>query len=179
MSHPHELLYPAAATVCALVAAVFDIKSRRIPNLLTGPAVIVALSLHLALDGWHGLFNSLSAGLICGVIFFLFYIAGGMGAGDVKLVAAAGCFAGLPNTASLLCYTAIVGGLMALGLALLRGRLGETVKNVFFLASHHLNQGLKPHPELNVRNRSQLRLPYGVAIAMGCILTIWLRKVEG
>lgn len=179
MSHSYEFLYPAAASACALVAAIFDVKSRRIPNLLTGPALVLALSLHLALDGWHGLFSALAAGFICGAVFFLFYLAGGMGAGDVKLIAAAGCFAGLPHAASLLCYTAIVGGFMALGLALLRGRLGETVNNVGYIMKHHLHQGLAPHPQLNVRNRNQLRLPYGVAIAAGCLLTIWLHRVQG
>ena len=133
----------------------------------------------MRLTGWHGLFSALAAGLICGAIFFLFYMAGGMGAGDVKLIAAAGCFAGLPDTASLLCYTAIVGGVMALGLAMMRGRLGETLKNVVSIGRHHLQQGLAPHPELNVRNQAQLRLPYGVAIAAGCLLTIWLHRTQG
>jgi prepilin peptidase CpaA len=179
MSHTYEFIYPAAASACALIAAIFDVKSRRIPNRLTGPALVLALCLHLALDGWHGLFSSLAAGLICGAIFFLFYMAGGMGAGDVKLIAAAGCFAGLPATASLLCYTAIVGGFMALGLALMRGRLGETLKNTVSIAQHHLHQGLAPHPDLNVRNQNQLRLPYGVAIAAGCLLTVWLHRAQG
>lgn len=179
MTHVFEFVYPAAASACALVAAIFDVKSRRIPNLLTGPALLLALCLHLALDGWHGLFSALAAGFICGAVFFLFYMAGGMGAGDVKLIAAAGCFAGLPDTAYLLCYTAIVGGVMALGLAVMRGRLGETIKNVISIGRHHLQQGLAPHPELNVRNQHQLRLPYGVAIAAGCLLIIWLHRAQG
>jgi prepilin peptidase CpaA len=179
MSHTYEFVYPAAASVCALVAAIFDVRSRRIPNLLTGPALVLALCLHLALDGWQGMFHALAAGLICGAVFFVFYMAGGMGAGDVKLIAAAACFAGLHDTAYLLCYTAIVGGVMALALALLRGRLGETLANVVSITRHHLHEGLTPHPDLNVRNQQQLRLPYGVAIAAGCLLTIWLHRAQG
>ena len=79
-----QLTYPAAASACALIASVTDVKSRRIPNLITVPAFFFGLLLHLFLGGWKQMLGSLAAGLICGVIFLIFYIAGGMGAGDVE-----------------------------------------------------------------------------------------------
>ena len=170
-----EFVYPIAASVCALVGAAFDVKSRRIPNKLTGPALLFGLALHLTLGGWHGLLNGVAAGLICGGVFLVFYLAGGMGAGDVKLITAVGCIAGLSNTAYLLVLTALAGGVMAIGLALVRGKLKETILNVGALANHHKNEGLTAHPELNVRNASTLRLPYGLAIAAGCTLTLYLQ----
>jgi len=169
-----EFVYPIAASVCALVGAAFDVKSRRIPNKLTGPALLFGMALHLSLDGWHGLLTGVAAGLICGAVFLVFYLAGGMGAGDVKLITAVGCIAGLSNTAYLLVLTALAGGVMAIGLALMRGRLKETLMNVGALANHHKNEGLTAHPELNVRNASTLRLPYGLAIAAGCTITLYL-----
>jgi len=175
MSMNQEFVYPIAASVCALVGAAFDVKSRRIPNKLTGPALLFGMVLHLSLDGWHGLLNCVAAGLICGGVFLVFYLAGGMGAGDVKLITAVGCLAGLTNTAYLLVLTALAGGVMAIGLALVRGRLRETLMNVGALASHHKNEGLTAHPELNVRNASTLRLPYGLAIAAGCTITLYLQ----
>src|SRR5580693_1691069 len=69
-----EFIYPAAATAVALLGAGFDIKSRRIPNVLTGPAMLLGLALHAGLDGWRGGLNALSAGLICGIIFLVFYL---------------------------------------------------------------------------------------------------------
>ena len=63
---------------------------------------------------------------------------------------------------------------MAIGLALLRGRLKETLFNVAALTAHHRESGLTPHPELNVENASMLRLPYGLAIAAGCSITFFL-----
>ena len=169
-----ELVYPAAATLCALVGAGYDLKSRRIPNFVTGPAILLGLLLHGLLDGWQGLLSGLVSGLLCGVIFVIFYLAGGMGAGDVKLITAAGCLAGLPHAASLLVLTSLAGGVMALALALARGRLKETLCNVFALTSHHSQAGLTPHPEINVLNTNTLRLPYGVAIAAGSSLTFFL-----
>lgn len=170
-----ELAYPVVASVCAMIGAATDIKNRKIPNLLTGPAFLLGLVLHLSLDGWHGLWTAFVAGLICGTIFLVFYLAGGMGAGDVKLITAVGCICGLPNISYLLVMTVLTGGAMAVVLAVMRGRLKETLSNVGALASHHAQQGLTPHPEHNVRNSSTLRLPYGLAIAAGCTITIYLQ----
>lgn len=169
-----EFAYSAAATLAALLGAGFDLKSRRIPNLLTGPAFLAGVLLHLALGGWRGGLTALSAGLLCGLVFVILYMAGGMGAGDVKLMAAAGALAGLPNVASLLLLTALAGGVMAVGLALLRGQLKQTLRNVVALTAHHQQAGLRPHPELNVGNAAMLRLPYGVAIAAGCSISFCL-----
>ena len=101
-----------------------------------------------------------------------------MGAGDVKLMAAAAAMAGLENTAMLLVYTSLAGGAMAVLLAMRRGRLRQTVANVAGLMAHHGEHGLKPHEELNVRNETTLRLPYGVAIAAGCLLTLYAAEVQ-
>jgi len=89
-----ELTYPATATACAVVGAVWDVKTRRIPNFLTLPAFVLGLLLHLVIGGWKQMLYALFAGFVCGVIFLIFYIAGGMGAGDVKLMTAVGCIAG-------------------------------------------------------------------------------------
>ena len=174
----HEIVYPAAASIFALIGAGFDIRSRRIPNFVTGPAILAGLLLHLGLDGWFGMLTSFGAGLICGLVFLIFYLAGGMGAGDVKLITAAGCLVGLSNSPSLLIVTALVGGVMGVAFALMRGQLRSTFVNVQSIATHHMVQGLIPHPEHNVRNRNSLRLPYGVAIAAGSCITLYLQGFQ-
>jgi prepilin peptidase CpaA len=170
-----EWTYPVSAMVCAIVGSVFDVKSRRIPNAVTGPAILLGLLMHLVLGGWGQFFSSLAAGIICGLVFLVFYLAGGMGAGDVKLILAVGCIAGLSHIAYLLVLTAIFGGVMAVGLALARGRMKQTITNVMALVSHHTREGLQPHPELNILNTQTLRLPYALAIAGGSILTLYFQ----
>jgi len=76
-----ELTYPAIATSCAIVGSVFDVKSRRVPNFVTFPAFLIGLMLHLGFGGWRQMLSSLAAGVICGLVFLVFYLAGGMGAG--------------------------------------------------------------------------------------------------
>lgn len=170
-----EVTYLATASGCAIAGAVTDVKSRRIPNFITFPAILLGLSMHLAFGGWRQLLASLAGGLICGVIFLLFYIAGGMGAGDVKLMTAAGCIAGLPHVAYLLVLTALCGGVMAVALALARGKFQQTILNVGTIASHHTHEGLQPHPDINLSNSATLRLPYGLAIAAGCLFTLYFQ----
>ena len=167
------LLYPAAAAISASVAAWTDTRTRRIPNWLTGPSLLLALLLHGMLDGWRGLLSSLAACLTAGILFLVFHLAGGMGAGDVKGIAAVAALAGLPNTTILLVYTSLAGGVMAIALAMMKGRLRQTLGNVATLMQHHGTQGMVPHEEFNVRNTNTLRLPYGVAIAAGALLTLF------
>jgi prepilin peptidase CpaA len=170
-----DLTYLTIAGASAATGSVFDVRSRRIPNFITFPSLGVGLMLHLTLGGWMQLLNSAAAGLICGVVFVLFYLAGGMGAGDVKLMTAVGSIAGLSHVGYLLALTAIAGGVMAVGLAVARGKLQQTILNVGELATHHRMQGLEPHPDLNIGNAQTLRLPYGLAIAAGSILTLYFQ----
>jgi prepilin peptidase CpaA len=165
------LVYSAIATVFALAAACIDVKTRKIPNLLTLAAFVLGLSLHFALGGRGDGFKTLLAALIAGVIFLVFHIAGGMGAGDVKLIAGLAACYGLTNMPYLLIFTSLAGGVMALAMAMKHSKLRQTFSNMGTLAAHHGRSGLVPHDDLNLGNRSTLRLPYAVAIAAGCVLT--------
>lgn len=179
MSNFHtELLYVAAAFGVSFAGAAFDLRDRRIPNLLTLPAILAGLFLHLLTAGWHGLGLSAAAAGIAFVIFLVFWLAGGMGAGDVKLMTAVACVAGLPHVAWLLILTALSGGVMAVALALWRGQFRETIMNVGAIAVHHRYAGLKPHPDLNVGNARTLRLPYALAIAAGSAMVLCMTVVQ-
>jgi len=179
MSNLHsEWLYPVIALVCAITGSVFDVRSRRIPNFITLPGILLGLLLHFAFGGWKQLGLAALAGLICGVLFLIFWLAGGMGAGDVKLMTAVAAIAGMPLVPYLLILTALAGGVMALGLALWRGKLKETILNVGALAVHHRIEGLAPHPQLNLANARTLRLPYALAVAAGTATTLFLTAFQ-
>ncbi|RXH58006.1 A24 family peptidase [Granulicella sibirica] len=161
---------------CGLIGALTDVRTRRIPNWLTGPAMLAGLLLHFVAGGWRECGSSFLALLACGAVFFVFHLAGGMGAGDVKLIAAEGCFLGLASVGPLLVWTALCGGLMGVILAVKRGAVRQTLSNVLVLTAHHGRSGLTPHPEINVLEGNTLRLPYALAIASGAILTIVLQS---
>lgn len=168
-------VYACAALACAAAGAVGDVRSRRIPNWITGLGLVIGLLLHLTLGGWRSLLSAALAGLLGGGVFLVFYLAGGMGAGDVKLMAAVCCLAGLSAVAQVLVGAALAGGLAALLVAALRRRTQATLTNVGRLLAHHARSGLRPHAELNLNHAQTLRLPYGLAIAAGA--ATWLCNV--
>jgi prepilin peptidase CpaA len=173
-----EFVFSAASLLCATLSAVYDVRSRRIPNFITFPAMVIGLILHAALGGWRQMVTAAAGGLICGFIFFVFYLAGGMGAGDVKLITAAGCIAGLPLIGHLLLWTALAGGMMAIGLAVYRRRLVTTVRNMCAIVLHHRVMGLTPHAQFNIGNDRTLRLPYALAITAGSAFTLCLLVIQ-
>jgi prepilin peptidase CpaA len=170
-----ECIYLLLASLCATAGAICDARSRRIPNLLTVTAVAFGLLLHLQTGGWRQMGMAAVAGLVGGAVFFIFFVVGGMGAGDVKMMAAISVIAGFGHLAELFLAIAFTGGVFALVLAIARGRLKATLRNVGSLIRHHAVSGPLPHPDLNLDNPHSLRLPYGVPIAAGCWIVVLMR----
>lgn len=169
-----EFYYLGGAAVCAVSAAGWDLVTWRIPNRLTYTAMGAGLALRLAGGGWRGLAEGLAAGLLLGSVFFVFFMARAMGAGDVKLMAAVGCLTGLREGIVVLLATALAGGVLALVHVLLRRRAVRTLRNLGSLLRFHLVFGIKPHPEINLENPEAPRIPYAVAIAAGTVYALGL-----
>lgn len=167
-----ECIYLLLASLCASACAISDARTRRIPNLLTGTSIVLGLLLHLQTGGWRQMGTSAVAGLVGGAVFFIFFLVGAMGAGDVKLMTAISVIAGFGHLAELFMAIAFTGGLFALVLAISRGRLKVTLANVASLIRHHAASGALPHPDLNLDNPNALRIPYGVPIAAGCWIVL-------
>src|SRR5258706_12932240 len=104
--NPTQII-PALAVGVAVCAAISDIKTRRIPNRLTYPALLAGLVLQGALHGWQGLLRSAGGGLIFRGRFMLCLLVRDMGVGDVKVAAAVGCNVGTTATAPVLISTAL------------------------------------------------------------------------
>ena len=75
-----------------LVSSVTDLAWHRIPNTILLPALVLALILQASGDGLDGLLSA-ATGLIVGLVFLMpLHAMGGMGAGDVKLLAGVGAW---------------------------------------------------------------------------------------
>jgi prepilin peptidase CpaA len=166
------------ALLLAVVAAIIDVQSHRIPNWLTYPGIVLGFVMHCILFGWKGLLSAGIGCLLAGGVMFLFYAVRAMGAGDVKIMAALGSLVGPHYTVSVLLATAIFGGLLGIVYAIYRGRIGSTLRNVGSVLKFHAWAGIQAHPDLNLDNPATLRMPYGLAIALGMLytfLTMWWR----
>ena len=173
----HAMILQSYTAAVALCAAVMDVRTRRIPNWFTLSTLAGALLLQVLGGGLHALALSFVASVLAGSLFLVLFLAGGMGGGDVKLMAAIAAGIGLSDTGALLVFTALFGGAMAILVMVWHGRVLESVRNVGTIMVHHSEHGLEPHPDLNVRNRRNLRLPYALAITAGTLLTLSLEKV--
>jgi prepilin peptidase CpaA len=164
--------------VLVLIAAVYDLRYRRIPNWLTVSGVLAGLGLNAFLDqGRPGMFVSSLMGLVIAfVLNFGLYALRAMGAGDVKLMAAIGALVGWERWFGIFFVTALIGGVMALILVVARGRLKKTLFNVSFILSE-MKSGRPAYlanEELDVKNKKALGLPHGAVIAVSTIFYLAL-----
>jgi prepilin peptidase CpaA len=155
--------------ILVAIAAVFDIRCRRIPNWLVLAGIIVGCVWNVYSSEWSGLGRS-AAGLGLGfVLYFPLYLIRARGAGDVKLLAAVGAITGPANCLWIFLTTAIVGGVIAVVLLLFRGRVRKTLFNLSWILEDilHFRAPYKSSEELDVTTTKGLRLPHGAMIAAG------------
>jgi prepilin peptidase CpaA len=148
-----KMQYIALWPTCAVlaVATFTDLRSRRIPNWLVFPFMAAGLVVPAFVGGWHGVAQSLEGFGLGALIFGLLHWFGGMGMGDVKLVAAIGAWVGPHQLIISIVLTAMVGGIMALVWAIFGGFLGE----------------------ISINNPQQRKIPYAPAIAIGTLVSFF------
>ena len=146
----------AVLLAVTLAAAATDVRTRRIPNALTGGAAVAALALHLS-GGVVGELTCIASMAAAFALGSLAFSAGWFGGGDVKLIAAACGLAGFPGALALVLYIMICGAFLALVTAAISGRFAALLRSTAGVA---------------VRGAATERtlLPYGVAIAAGSIV---------
>jgi prepilin peptidase CpaA len=130
-----DALVTAVVAIGMGAAAVIDLRTRRIPNILTATLAAIGIGLAAAGLGRVGLGAAL-LGCLLGLAFMMpGHIFGATGAGDVKLLAAAGALLGPKDTIYAFLYTAIAGGVLALVVAVARRRLSQTLESTSRLVS--------------------------------------------
>jgi prepilin peptidase CpaA len=167
-------LPPLSDAAVALVAAgviaatVVDLRTRRIPNLLTGPMAIVGVT--LAAAGSSGVTVAASLlGLCLGLALMLpGHLLGATGGGDVKLMGAVGAVVGPGTVIEAFLFTAIAGGVLALVVAVRRKRLARTLTATGKLIAR------APGADGQIRATTSNRFAYGPAIAVGSLAAVLL-----
>jgi len=159
-----------------IIASVTDLRSHRISNRMTYSTMIFGLIYYSMTSGLAGFLLSVS-GLFLGLALLIaFYLLGGMGAGDVKLMAAVGSLLGPMGVFAAFLGTAVAGGIYALIILAAKGYLLDTLKRfglmirTFFITKKFI---YIPPP----REEKAPLLCYGVAISLGTLASVAYRMI--
>lgn len=157
-----------AVLTTAWLAAVSDWRYWRIPNQLLAASMAAALMLAMFTADSITLRDCLLGGVTGLLILMPFYLMGGMGAGDVKLLAVLGLHMGWLATLHVALISALVGGVWAIALLFTRSAYGEWMS--VMADSWMRSQRRAPAPVMTKESRATL--PYGVVIAIGSTLVL-------
>jgi prepilin peptidase CpaA len=166
----------AGAVVLALAAGWTDLRSRRIPNWLTVPGLLIGVAGSTFLGGWSGLKSSLLGAGLGLVLLLPFVLLRSLGAGDWKLAGALGAFTGPAVLIDLLLGSVFVAGIMAVALVIYKGRVVQTMRNIGHILTSLLTFRL-PGRQVSLDNPDSLKIPYGVALAFTVVLYAVLLKM--
>ena len=159
-----------------VISIITDLRYRKILNIVTLPAILAACLYHFYTSGLEGFYFSGQGFLIGLGLLIIPFLMGGIGAGDVKLLAAIGAWKGTFFIFYTGIYAGIIGGFIALFILLKRRELLFTLKKmlfsvIFFItAKGNLLNKDEEHPAISI--------PYAIPIALGALLTLLMEAYQ-
>jgi prepilin peptidase CpaA len=168
--------------LAVLLATFTDLRSRRIPNWLTVSTLLLGFVLNALvaypapLDGIWLAAKGFALAFTLNLVMYLLHMTG---AGDLKLLAAIGAMVGCSDFVGIFMLTALIGGVLAIVLMLLKGRVRQTLWNVGFMVGE-LMKWQAPHvsrEQLDVGSSKALRLPGAVRICLGVVSFLVMARV--
>ena len=179
MINPFETIIPASfLTILTATAALLDLRTHKIPNTVTFPAMLMAIAYFSAVHGWDGMLFSMGGAGAGVALLLLPYIMGGMGAGDAKLMGAVGACLGAERTLEAFLIIALMGCLYAvLVIVFQRRRLKGYYKQLWLTVQGML---LTRHyiPVETVQDERP-KVYYGVAIGVGTLAYLAMQMTSG
>jgi prepilin peptidase CpaA len=152
------------AILVGLAATIDDLARRRIANWIPAAALAGGIGWHIGQSGlWPGLGYALAGAAVGFAVFLIFYLMGGMGGGDVKLMAGFGALLGTTRLFEAALWTAGVGGVLAVCILLFRSIKG-------WIRPVAERPAIDMTPEVKQFKES---IPYAPAITLG----VWLALV--
>jgi prepilin peptidase CpaA len=160
--------------IVLVICFITDLKQQRIYNKVIFPSLIAVLIIHLTASGFSGLKLSImgfTAGL---AVLIIPYFLGGIGAGDVKLLATIGAIKGSSFVLNTALYMAVIGGIIAFVIIISNGALINVLKQLRIWV-YSLLCGIKYKLEFPT-SAFLKKYPYGVAIVGGAVICLIFKE---
>jgi prepilin peptidase CpaA len=154
-----------------VVAAIIDGICLKVPNWITFPMIATGWAYSLVAGSWEGLAWSITGTVVGLVLLLMVYCIGGMGAGDVKLLAGIGAWVHLEHTFWIFMVTTIVGGIMALAMIAISGRWRKHLGQMKMLSEEIvvLKDPERLFERAAKRKPTMLLLPYGIPMTIAAL----------
>ena len=160
-----------------LIAAAFDLVSRRIPNWLVATGILWGIVLNVILFSWPGLMAAVFGIGLAFLVYFPLFAVRGMGAGDVKLMMAVGAIVGPTNWLLLFVLTSALGGVFGVVLIVRRRCVRQTLRRVCLILTE-LVRFHRPYARdgaLQIDSAEAVTMPHAVTIAIASVLFLTVR----
>ncbi|MBO4345915.1 MAG: prepilin peptidase [Victivallales bacterium] len=161
------IITPLLAVLCW-----YDCKYRRLPNALTLGLILLSLIWRLCTGGWYGFVDGVLGGLVCGAFILIPFLMRGAGGGDLKMIFGTGIATGLHLSFAELLFVSLTGVVLGLGMLVFKRVDGRRLKHYLrcvFDWRYDRKAGAESLPD---RTDERGRVPFGVAIAIGTVITL-------
>lgn len=156
----------------AIFVIYYDVRYRRIPNLIVLATLIAGISINIGFNGVQGMISSLEGFALAFFPMLLMHIFGAMGAGDVKLFGAVGAVLGVSQVPLAFVVVVMLGAVLAVYTMLRAGTVFSTMHGVL-----RIFVGILPGwemPRFQIAPDRKHTIPYGVAIMLGSLIAVVL-----
>ena len=156
----------------AIFVIYYDVRYRRIPNVLVLATLIAGISINIGFNGLQGMVSSLEGFALAFFPMLLMHIFGAMGAGDVKLFGAVGAVLGVSQVPLAFVVVVMLGAVLAVYTMLRAGTVFSTLHGVL-----RIFVGILPGwemPRFKMAPDRKHTIPYGVAIMLGSLIAVVL-----
>jgi prepilin peptidase CpaA len=171
------MYWNALVLAYAITVAISDAVWGKIPRVLTVLAFLAGLVFHFFAGGAVDLGSAALAAFVAFGLGLTLFRLGAIGGGDVKLMTALGALLGFTPWLHAMKFAVFVAGAIAIIQVLRRRAVAQTLRNMKDIVGNLAERGLMAHESINVNNRAMIRAPFGVAVAVGTLISMVVQRV--
>ncbi|MNJ50499.1 Type IV leader peptidase family protein [compost metagenome] len=159
--------------ILLIAAFITDIRTMKIPNMITVTGMVFGIIYHIFTNGWTGFVFAVTGAAVGFGIMTILYVVRAVGGGDVKLFGGIGAWVGVPLTLSMLMYSILAAGLIGVIILICRRevmmRLGGILRSILGAI---MLRSISPVQSITAKDKP-LTFPFMLAVLPGAIIAVY------